>query len=564
MTLKFSVRDYRGVERADIELAPLALISGNNEQGKSSLAQAARAALAGVPIPIPGIAKKDAAILVREGAEKGEATVSGGGEARTVRWPKADVKDSESAPWCSPFAVGLRHLLDDDGRERANIMAGYVDSVPGITDLAKAMADAGYSEKAVEQTWAALTASPNGWDETWKKAREHTTLLKGQWEATTGEKWGAKKAEDWTPEGLPDDAGRDALEATLERAREAVKEAVGSAAVSAAEVERLRAEAETPAEDVDPLREELTVLEVELEQVQAERAALPADGKSEGTTCECPACGVNLVVDKVWNGPTTLKLPSGKEPTKAELKEIRTKRASLDGKIGNLQARISTLTRQIASAEQAAERALAALTRLQEMDGRKEGVSAEDVAAAERAEAEARAALAAFDAKVQADKIHRNIIKNEKLVAILAPEGLRRRKLAAGLDTFNAALADISAAAKWPVVRIDENLDAHYGTRPVWAASASGQWRARLVIQLAMAQMDGSAAVVIDEADILDFRGRNGLFALLKASGLRALVAMTFNKPDLVPDLAKAKLGASYWISAGVVEPIGQAEEKAA
>jgi hypothetical protein len=68
-----------------------------------------------------------------------------------------------------------------------------------------------------------------------------------------------------------------------------------------------------------------------------------------------------------------------------------------------------------------------------------------------------------------------------------------------------------------------------------------------------MAKMDESAAVVIDEADILDQKGRNNLFALLKDTGIRAVVCMTANKPDVVPDLAKAKLGQSYWVKDGVV-----------
>src|SRR5690606_13413853 len=113
-------------------------------------------------------------------------------------------------------------------------------------------------------------------------------------------------------------------------------------------------------------------------------------------------------------------------------------------------------------------------------------------------------ALRAFEAKAQADKLHGQIVRNDALVTILSPDGLRRRKLAAGLDAFNSGLAKLCEAAGWPAVRFDENLEAHYGTRPLWAASASGQWRARVVIQVAMALLDNSPAVVIDEADILD------------------------------------------------------------
>ena len=71
-----------------------------------------------------------------------------------------------------------------------------------------------------------------------------------------------------------------------------------------------------------------------------------------------------------------------------------------------------------------------------------------------------------------------------------------------------------------------------------------------------MAVRDDSSAVIIDEADMLDNDGRNGLFAALGASELRALVCMTFNRRDQVPNLGAAGMGQAYWIKGGIAEKI--------
>lgn len=569
MSIRVSVRDYRGVERCDIALDPLALLAGRNEAGKSSVAEATRAVLTGTAIPIPGVNKKDAKVLVRDGAEKGYVKIEGD-ETRIIEWPKASVTaDSDGAPKASAFAVGLKHLFDLDERARAAALADYIDSEPSEVDLVAAMADIGYGDKAAQQTWSAIQQS--GWDDTYKRAREYMTKLKGQWEGVTQEKYGAKKAPEWTPEAYPGaDAERRHLADEVDYAQQRVKEAVGRAAVSAAEIERLQhtiQQAEIDERDPDAIEQQIADAKEELAALEAERIALPAEEAGDNVTAECPACGARLLVERVWRGPTVLKVDDDESRKQAQTKAVQKQRAKLDGKISNAKDQIMTLERQRGEVERlhaAAEKARAQLEKAGAPEDPDEATN--PVAEAEAAEERARTALAAFDAKDQADRLHGQIEKNERLVGILAPDGLRRRKLAAGLEAFNARLADLCSAADWPPVRLDEDLRAHYGTRPLWAASGSGQWRARTCVQMAMALMDGSSAVVIDEADILDKGGRNGLFALLQASGMRALVCMTANKPDRIPDLEQVGLGQSYWIEAGKAQRIhgGEGEAKGA
>lgn len=565
MTLRISVRDYRGIERADVELAPICLAAGMNEQGKSCLAQAARAALAGVAIPIPGIAKKDAKLLVRDGAERGTVSAAlDGKEARAIEWPKCDIGTTEGGIYASQFAVGLRHLFDLDDMERASVLAGYINSVPDVSDLAGALADIGYGEKAVDGLWKSV-AGPDGWDGTYKKAREHSTKLKGQWEGVTGEKYGSKKGETWAPEGWGDDpdglaghVSREDLVATVDQKETELERTIGRRAVADANLDALREEAKRVPELE---KQEAKAREEKTQLFEAHRALqVKTLGPVPQPPMACPKCSAALALDKdgtalieATDVTTAKQVTAAKKARTDHAQAVEKARAEFDVAYAEHQK----IHAQLVDARKAA-------IQVDKLSQHGEGSATDaDVEAARERLAQAEQSLKSFDAKAQADKLHSDVVRNDKLAAILAPDGLRRRKLAAGLEEFNANLAELSAAAKWPTVRIDENLAAHYGTRPVWAASASGQWRARVVAQVAMAKMDGSAAVVIDEADILDAKGRNGLVSMLKTSEVKALVCMTANRPDLVPDLAAAGLGRSYWLAAGVVQAIEEAKQAA-
>lgn len=558
MTIEIAVRDYRGVERADITLAPIALVAGRNEAGKSCIAQAVRSVLTGNAIPIPGVAKKDAKLLVRDGADKGSVSASNGEGLQVIEWPKCDIKGKEGNPASSDWAAGLRHLFDLNDAERANVLAGYIDSLPCVTDLTSAMRDIGYGDKAIDQTWASVNV-PGGWDDTHKKAREYSAMLKGKWEGITSEKWGAKKGEDWLPAGWDDaiaTASLDDLSAASGRAETEYDRVVGLAAVSNANIEALQEKADTIAD--------LVLRENELRQKKDELFEAHRDLKvatkpvipSEPMTCPC--CKAALEIDKGTLIEATSK-PTKKEITAATKALEAHNQAIADA--GTAFDEAYAEHREIENQLKDARRAKLELDAATKKGGGT--ATAEDVDAARAAMHAAQKAVTMKQARDQAAGIHGQIVKNLALVDILAPDGLRRRKLASSLETFNKALADLCDIAKWPTVRLDENLQPHYGTRPVWAASASGQWRARVIVQIAMAISDGSAAVVIDEADILDARGRNSLFSVLKETGISALCCMTINKPDLVPDLQRAGMGASYWVEGGIAQTIGAEQEAA-
>lgn len=158
--------------------------------------------------------------------------------------------------------------------------------------------------------------------------------------------------------------------------------------------------------------------------------------------------------------------------------------------------------------------------------------------------------------KLEAGRIHAALLRNQAIVRILAPEGLRKVTLAKALERFNTEqLAPLCDAAGWKRVEINDNLLPTYGGRAL-LLSGGEKYRVRAVLQVAVARLDGSRCVVLDEADTLEPAGRNGLLKLLRAWGGPALVGMTFGKPEQVPDLAKLGFGVSYWIEGAVALPL--------
>jgi len=570
--MKISVRDYKGVSRADIDLDRIALIAGQNEMGKTCVGEAARAALSGRAIPIAGVLKKDAKLLVRDGAESGYARAQNGESEQVARWPSATVVGTGDPIKCTDYASGFTHLLDLGSKERASVLAKYIDSEPTQEDVEAAARDAGYGDAAIAKIWESVRDT--GYDVTYQRARDYTVKLKGQWEEATGEKkYGAKKGADWKPEVFgfdekPVDLGddRDALVEKVDATEQAVLDTAGAVAVSDAEIERLKRDidAENTAENRIELNDMLVEPRDKLQKVMAERLAIPDDPEAQPLVSACPECGAALcVVDacaEVSGQPPVLKLYKPRVIDEVAIKAAGELRDALDEIIDEHKSEISELDARIRKVNDLISSGDTARTRLKEI----EKTPKLDEVAIQKVKDEfshARALVLAFDAKIRADKLHGDLVKNEKLIAILAPDGLRRRKLATKLDEFNARISTICASAAWPVVRVDEKLDCHYGTRPVWSASRSGQWRARAVIQIAMAMIDGSAAVILDEADMLDKRGRNGLFKALESSDVRAIVCMTFSSPKRVPDLEKAGFGSSFWISSGICKSLQQAIE---
>ena len=558
--MNLTIRNYRAVERADLDVSQIALVAALNGSGKTCIVQAAQAVLTRNPCVMPGSTKKAAARLVRRGGEEGYARIERDGASATVTWPKCTETGDAGAPVASEIAVGLSSILDMKPEQRAATLVNLLKALPSQEDVKAAMTELGYSETASTRTWD--TIQKEGWDKTHKQVVDYGSTLRDGWVKATGDTFGAARIDGWKPAGWREDIERDeaVLAQRIAEAQKAVESAIGSGAVAQAEIDRLRGVvASGQGIDIAGLEKAVEAAAAALAKAQAERDALPVTTATD-TSCTCPECGVALVADLQHRGKVLLKKQA--EPlAAAELDAQRKKKAEADGTVENLK----TAHLNAEKALREARTILADATAAQEAIDKAGDASGEDPALAHReALALAQADLAMVVAERTGRQIAENWKRNAKLIDQLAPDGLRRARLGKVLAEFNAKLAALCATAQWEAVRLDEALDVHYGAEPIWNVSESEDWRARVTLQVQMARMDGSAMVLIDRADLLDYRGRNGLFQMLRGIGLPALVGMTMNDPKLMPPLASAGLGRCYWLADGIVSEVAAEKKEAA
>lgn len=288
---------------------------------------------------------------------------------------------------------------------------------------------------------------------------------------------------------------------------------------------RWRATPEAPPPDLPDLveiQERLATATAEVEQAQGARDALgpmPAEHHHAGLVC--PGCKMAL---RVEDGSLVAQ---GPPPDAAKLRGQREAIAAADGALRRLTGERATIEREVVAAE------------------------------AVRQYSSTKALEAAEELTGRARSLHQQIETALAVADILAPTGLRQAKLGEALAMVNDELAAVCRASGWLLVQVTPDLEITYGGRPFSVASGSGKWRARALLQIAIARQDGSQYVILDEADVCDRTNREALFKVLKSTGVTAIVAMTIGDRKGVPDLAAAGYGLGYWINAGKVERIG-------
>jgi len=540
--MKIEIKNYRGIESAGLELSPIALIAGVNGSGKSSIAQGVAAALTQNPAPIAGITKTAAGQLLRDGSKRGSCTVGDANGHVTVNWPGASVSHNGVIPVASAVACGLISIADMKPKDASVAMMAIIKADPTREQYDTALSV--LSDGMREQVWQAITA--DGWDDAHKRAKERGIKIKGAWEALTGEKYGSQKALTWRHRNhIDDEAGY------LEAAQSDLESAIANQATDQSRVDFLNrqvADHATASGLLPELQSDLAAKQDAYNNARTAAAALPRPEQAEQTV-NCPHCAGHLVVISKTDVRAPTAGLSDKENAARTL-AIQTATADLQ----QLQKSLDLAVQDLQLAQNAIRTGNNAAATLKSMPA---GTStAADIADARQRVAEITDRIAAAQATGKAATYHKQIADNDTVLAVLAPEGLRKTVLSEKMGELNKSLAGMAAAAKWPVVALDDDLNATLGGRAYILLSESEKYRVRVVLQLVLSGMDGSEVAVIDAADILDKGGRNGLFAAIKHSKLKALVCMTINTQTDVPNLAPSGIGRSYWLAGNVLSDV--------
>lgn len=545
-----TVKNYRGIADASIDIEPIALVAGKNGAGKSSIAQAAGAVMTANPAPIDGFKKNEARQLIRDGADKGRAEL--GGASLTLPGGSS----SGQGPRGSAVAAGLDHPLDMRPADAAKYLSRVLRAEPTREDLAAALPD--IPKKTLDAIWSSIENV--GWDKAHDRGKERGASLKGEWKAVTGINYGTKVADGWVPPELPTPVpSREDLQARHEKAVKVRDELVSQRAVSAdvmernrklaAELDAWKAEFQTAQENVELLTAKRDPLAQAYAEAEEHADSLPQPGEVP-VTAECPECGTHLVVvskteltqaqggpDKAENERRTAAIAEADAAVKKAAEGLR----KHDDELTRARDQKAWAERQIAAAEQARQ----ALSEAPEG-----GATDEQIDAATEAVDEAAYHLSRLDDMERATGINKSIGQAADIVRALAPEGVRQAVLAERLDDVNGRMADLCNRADYPVVQVTNELEFTLNGRPYRLLSESEQYRVRVVSQIVISQIDGSQFIVIDRADLLDRQGRNGLFKMVMSTGVEALICMTMDDIEDIPAKLRQRVP-TYWVEDG-------------
>lgn len=582
MPMQASVKYFRGVDDISINIAGVTLIAGHNGVGKSSLLQAIQAAATGAAVPFfksekpdsPLITKKDAKELVHDGQEIGGIRLKTDDGAMQIGWPSLDVESKGAPVQISRVAAGIITPLDMEPKDRAAFFARLLETEPTKDELVEALtakevglvpaSGPGDDERNDQDGIDELVEKVEigGYDGAHDYVKTNGAKLKGRWEEVTRKRYGVSKS-DWLPEGWTEEfaaADPAALEEQLAEARHARDNIAVQTAVDAAALQQLQENAQKE-QTAKALYDDATHKAIAASKNKQDAAELLAKAKKFPRLIACKHCGGMLQVVAGDDGSISAE-------------ESALTQADVDKALAALTEAQSDFDVASAAYQAASKTESDALAQWNQLKGSKQKYA--DAARVEGgdggdadARAEAEGAVQAIEAKLEmvktkarADRLHASIVLHVKIIDVLAPTGLRQKKLKAALDDFNTLLGGTCAGAGFDPVQLRDDLSVTYGARPYLLASKSQQWRCRVAVQLATAVREHAPLAIIDDADILDSAAREGflqsLITLSKpeeedGADMKVLVGMTLPKPESAPPLGKLKLGATYWLEQGKV-----------
>jgi hypothetical protein len=540
--MKISISNFRGIASALIESGKITLIAGMNHAGKTSVMQAISSALTGRVIPVDGLPKTQIGLLVRSGTASGSVDIETENGSSKITWPVSESSTSGAPVTISEYAAGIKTLLDTPKKDRAEIISDLLKTKPTAEELKAELLKLNFPEKTIDKLQ--LTIDAQGWDSAHAMVKESGATMKGQWRQITGEQWGEKKSGDWFPNSWDADlenATPESLTELLHTEQGFLEAAISDTGVSAAEVERLKTIASTLPELVktgEALKIKVGQLTDSEFNIRTALNTMPPATQTPSMCCPHCQKPVALINDK-------LAIPKilTDEELKTRAENIKTANETLKTAQQALEKSRSELS-DVNSKSDAARKAERDLKTMKPATGADAQKRIDDLRARVK-RAEDR--IAAKKSKTEADIIHAKILQNQVIVELISPNGIRLKKLKSSVGAFNASLRKISDVAKWQPVTLSDDMGISYHGTPYMLLSKSEQFRVSVVLQIGISLIDGSKIVLIDGADILDSAGRNGLFGALVSLGIEAIVAMTINKSEEVPNLSKFG-GVSYWI----------------
>ena len=550
--MKLKIDNLLGVKRAEIDLDGIVEVVGPNASGKSSLAACAQALLTHEQNPLGVPATQAARVYLHDGEDEGLAEIDG------VEWrPGQGLTVTDGAlPLSRPEAVGLVDYTAKRGeKERLeSLQSALLPDVAEVIDAVRERLLAYVPKRDVEGLLEII--GERGFDAAAAVYGERGREAKRQWRELTNHTYGVKVASDWRPSGWL--ADMDAMttqvaEEAVTAAREALAALHQVQAVSEAEAEQAaEAKAALPG-----LHDSMQASDFKAQAIHADLEALPLDAARravndaqaqitglralarETAHLSCPHCqrAVVLGVDGVLEQYDEEAARLDREQAKAKAVEVEGVLAERVREHDGVQVAAQEKQKFLRTADHELGEAKTALAVAEKLAGSADAAVVDtadrraDLMQAEQAVDDAKRVSGMVSAEARAAELAETIARYAEIVRAIGPQGVRSKMMETGLKRLNRGLDIIGREAGWPCVEVTERGSVMWDTRPVQLSSESEKWRAQAAIQLTLAAMTGSQAVVLDRADLLDSNNRCGLVQAVKRvsskTGLAVLLCST-------------------------------------
>jgi len=567
--MQLRIRNVLGLEdvRLPLPAAGLTLVAGLNGAGKSSLLECIAAAALG-DWKMRGVAlKRDAAELVRNGADQGSILLEHPAGSVRITYPDGKVeRQGKTVEYGTPLGIGALKWMDLSPEQRARELSDRFGMAPSRDDfdgwwrthpaagLSPDALDGSMAHEAIKLLWQDIEVS--GWDAIAKRVEGEIKMLQGQWREVTGVNWGDRLRQTWAPDGLYRDEEYSHADAqhAVGAATDALADLLRQKAASATE-RQAAADAAAPLADLEKQRDAqaatLAEIDVETERVVGELEAVgePIDPR---TFPSCPHCFASIRVVRSPSAGVALEKPTKKAMSVDEYQKQLALRAALNGTLAQLKERRAAADRQQV---QLAERIRVAMEAKAKHEGMAVLPDADHgaITAARRALDEAEKRLKSIRTLARAKEINAEWEHGCAILDGLLPTGIRAGVFERKMSALNEQLASFSGAAGMHAVGIALDCTLTYDGRRYPRLSESEKWRADLVMALLLAEREGSRLLLVDRLDLLHPQAREGVARLLAGTKRSVIATMTARAwdPRYVPDLDSHKLGHACWLGGG-------------
>lgn len=557
--------------------APIVLVAGANEAGKSSMMDAVAYAMQG---KLPRVSlKKSLTEAVHLGKENGFVEVSTDGGAYSVMLPSGKGVHFDS--FALPLVMDAGRFAGMNENDRRAFLFALSGLQCNSDSVSERLIARGCDTKMVAEIAPLLRA---GFPAAETEARTKVREKKAAWKAVTGgETWGKEKAAKWQPAALPPEADKadsnaeDARKKAIEVEHE-LSDAQQELGAARAELQRRqqaesqRAELGEQAGKIGRIKSKITIDEAELKQweekVKETRAKAGVVSTTQG---DCLFRSLAAVTDEflvVASNNHDIEWPEGLLHCASEhLDEYKSLygwppanevHADPDAiaQLPEHERVLSLLQRSVANSKRDLLAAESAAAKLAELDGGGVGpIDLDAIQSKVNALNEERIGLRADvdkfkyvadqakrnkEAINQASTLHGGIIAWSDIADALAPDGIPGEMLSDAIKPINDRLRVTAMTTGWDQVSIDGDMTIRINQRLYALGSLSARYRANLALVEAISYLSGLRFFAVDEFDCLDavnrMAGLKWLHQLATSGEAETILVFgTFKQPPQAP-----------------------------